>query len=435
MAAALTESQVAIVKSTAPVLKEHGNTITSVFYKSLIADHAALSDVFNASSQVNGRQPRALASAVLAYATYVDDLPKLAHAVERIAHKHVSLQVTPAQYDIVGQYLIQAIGQVLGSAATPDIVDAWTAAYGVLAGVFINREADMYRANAADRFAGWRNFRILRKVAETPSVTSFSLAPVDGELLPLPRYLPGQYVSVQVPVPALGHLQSRQYSLSRAPREQGDYYRISVKREEGLEAGIAGLVSNLLHASFGPGDEVELSHPQGEFFVDPQAASKEGVPAVLISASSGATPLMAILDSLVLAPRKALPPVKRPVSWVHAARSSAEILFADEVTQIARDNDNVTATFYSRRPAHAAVMDATKPAEGGVVRYLAGDARLDLAQLDRDADLFLADARADYFICGPETFMVDMRRALVALGVDKPRIFLELFSTGDVADE
>ncbi len=104
---------------------------------------------------------------------------------------------------------------------------------------------------------------------------------------------------MQLFIPQWGHFQSRQYSLSEAPREDGQYYRISVKKEPAADAGFApGVVSNLLHDSLTVGDEVEVSHPQGEFFVDPSDKSKEGVPAILISAGVGATPMMSILGAL-----------------------------------------------------------------------------------------------------------------------------------------
>lgn len=425
MAAPIPASQIAIVKATAPVLKEYGVAITTAFYKNMLRENPELHNIFSTSSQATGRQQRALAGAVLGYATYIDDLPKLAHAVERIAHKHASLNVTAAQYDIVGRYLIRAIGQVLGDAATPEIVEAWTNAYGVLAEVFINREGEMYKANAAQHWVGWRKFRIVRKVPESSVITSFYLAPSDGQT-PLPRFLPGQYVSLQVPVPELGYLQSRQYSLSEGPTDKAEYYRISVKREDASETGVAGLISNMLHAGYAVGDEVELSHPQGEFFVDPQDASKAGVPAVLISAGVGATPLKAILDSLTAGGGRQPPTAKRPVSWIHSSRSSAAQPFADEVRQACRENEHVSANVFLR---------TLGPDDREGVHYEFGDMRLDLAKLDRDRDLFLGDGRAEYFICGPEAFMIDVRRALVGMGVDKSRIFLELFATGDVSDD
>ncbi|KAK4466133.1 putative flavohemo protein [Cladorrhinum samala] len=416
----LTNEQIAIVKATAPVLKEHGVTITTVFYKNMITEVPELHNIFSTTSQATGRQPRALAGAVLGYATYIDDLPKLAHAVERIAHKHVSLHVTPEQYDIVGKYLIQAIGQVLGDAATPEIVDAWTAAYGVLADVFINREAEMYKANAAENWVGWRKFRIADKVVESTNITSFHLVPSDGAT-PLPKYLPGQYISVQVYVPELGYLQSRQYSLSEGPTEKQNHYRITVKREEDEKVGVIGLISNLLHEKYAVGDEVEVSHPQGEFVLDPQDTKKEGVPAVFISAGVGATPLKAMLDSLV-APSA----VKRPISWIHTSRSRLVQPFAEDVQRICRENDNVSANVFLRKLG---------PGDEAGVNYQFGDMRLDLAHLDGEKDLFLNVPEAEYFVCAPEQFMIDIRQILVGFGVDKSRIYMELFQTGDVSDD
>jgi nitric oxide dioxygenase len=423
--APLTAEQIAIVKATAPVLQEHGVTITTLFYNNLLAAHEELKNIFSLTSQATGRQPRALAGAVLAYATYVDDLPKLHHAVERIAHKHVSLQVTAPQYDVVGQFLMEAIGQVLGDAATPAIVDAWTAAYRVLADVFINREAEMYEANRkADNWVGWRKFKVIRREAESSDIASFYLAPLDG--VKLSKYLPGQYISLQIFVPELGVLQSRQYSLSEAPKAAGEYYRVSVKAVEGEVKDHPGVISNLLHRELKVGDEVELSHPQGEFFVDPSDQSKEGKPIVLISAGVGATPLMAILESLTadstVAGQKT---VSRPVSWIHGSRSSKTLPFYNAVKTITKTNENVKAKIF--------LSNAT-PEEKLGEDYPFAQTRIDLNKLDAEKDLFLSNSGAEYFICGPELFMYDIRRVLRDMGVAKERINLELFATGDVVD-
>jgi nitric oxide dioxygenase len=415
--ATLTPSQIAIVKSTAPVLKVYGTAIATVFYSNLLAANPSLKNIFSLTSQRTGRQPRALAGAVLAYATYIDDLPRLRAAVEVIAHKHASLQVSAEQYAVVGEFLIRAIGQVLGDAATPEIVDAWTAAYGVLAAVFIGREGEMYELQRTHGWEGWRKFRIARKVAETEHIASFYLEPVDGGKLP--GYLPGQYVSLQVFVPELGLLQSRQYSLSDAPEVVDlGYYRVSVKKEPGEVVDHPGLISNLLHGRYDVGDEVELSHPQGEFFVDPADETREGAPAVLVSAGVGATPMMAILGALV-----AEGAVERPVSWIQGARSSRTLPFASAVRDICRDNGNVSANVFL-----TSVRDEDKVG----VDYHFGQTRIDLEKLDAERDLFLGDKRAEYFICGPELFMLQTKRALMLKGVGEERIRLELFATGGV---
>ncbi|KAH7628048.1 hypothetical protein B0T09DRAFT_345778 [Sordaria sp. MPI-SDFR-AT-0083] len=279
----------------------------------------------------------------------------------------------------------------------------------------------MYEENEKkDHWRGWRKFRIARKVEESQNISSFYLKPVDG--ITLPRYLPGQYVSVQVLAPQLGYLQSRQYSLSEAPKEGGmEEYRISVKREEGEAGnGMPGLISNLLHG-MQEGAEVEVSHPQGEFYVDPADASKEGVPVVLISVGVGATPLMAILKSLVQAP------AKRPVSWIHASRSSSAQPFGEEVRRIVKENPEQVS-------AHVFLKTVAGTDQAGV-HYDFADTRMDLTKLDGERDLHLADKRTEYYICGPETFMVEIRKVLVGLGVERSKVHLELFATGDVADE
>ncbi|KAJ2904343.1 uncharacterized protein MKZ38_008259 [Zalerion maritima] len=416
MAAPVTASQIEIVKATAPVLKEHGTTITTTFYDNMLEAHPDLKNIFSMTSQANGRQPRALAQSVLAYATHIDDLPALTHAVERIAQKHASLFVTPPQYDIVGKHLMGAIGQVLGPAATPEIVDAWTAAYAALAQVFIRREAQMYEENGSWR--GWRRFRIARKVAESENIASLYLEPVDGAKLP--AYLPGQYVSLQVKPPGLAYFQSRQYSLSAAPREEGDYYRVSVKKEEGREgASPPGVVSNLLHDELQEGAEVGLSHPQGEFFVDPKDGSKRDVPLVLISAGVGATPMMGILDAVA--------GKGRPISWIQAAMEEKKIPFVEQVRKVAEENkDTVRASVFLELGGKAGSY------KGFATGY---EGRIVLENLDGAKDLFVQDGRTEYCVCGPEEWMIAIRKGLVDMGVGQERIALELFDTGDVADD
>ena len=62
----------------------------------------------------------------------------------QISHKHRALQILPEHYPIVGKHLIGAIKEVLGEAATDDIITAWTEAYDEIASVFIQIEHGMY---------------------------------------------------------------------------------------------------------------------------------------------------------------------------------------------------------------------------------------------------------------------------------------------------
>jgi len=135
-----------IVKSTVPVLQQHGEEITRVFYRELLAVHPELNRMFDKSNQQDGTQARRLAGAILAYAGNIDRLSNLGGAVDAIGRRHVGLGVLPEQYPVVGKHLLQAIQIVLGDAATEAIVTAWGAAYEQLAAIMIEHERALYTA-------------------------------------------------------------------------------------------------------------------------------------------------------------------------------------------------------------------------------------------------------------------------------------------------
>ena len=64
--------------------------------------------------QRTGSQPRALAHAVHAYATHIDDPSVLAGALRHTAMRHCSVGVRAEHYPIIGRHLIAAIREVLG---------------------------------------------------------------------------------------------------------------------------------------------------------------------------------------------------------------------------------------------------------------------------------------------------------------------------------
>lgn len=143
----ISQQTIDIVKNTAPVLKKHGKTITSRMYEIMFDRYPEVKEQFDMSAQANGTQPAKLASAVYAYATHIDNLEALKTAVDKIAHRHVATNVLPNQYPIVGECLLQAIQDVLGDAATKEVMTAWTEAYQALAEVFINREQEIYQGS------------------------------------------------------------------------------------------------------------------------------------------------------------------------------------------------------------------------------------------------------------------------------------------------
>ncbi|TKA66669.1 hypothetical protein B0A55_09027 [Friedmanniomyces simplex] len=399
---ALTMTQIDIIRSTAPILKDHGEAITRRFYADLLTENPSLNEVFNQANQKSNHQAAALAGALYAYATNINDLGALTPAVTKICHKHASLNIQPEQYEVVGEYLLKAMGNVLGAALTPKILEAWTVAYWQLANLMIGQEAQLLATTG--QWKDGRDFKIVAKSQESSEITSFYLAPVDER--PLPSFLPGQYISVTVFVPELGYHQARQYSLSDAPK--AEHYRISVKRQTGDADGHPGFVSNVLHDLEQVGDTISVSHPFGEFFLD--FTKDKGKPIVLIAAGVGITPMISILNASVLAgyqPR---------ISIIQTARSGSVRAFANHCADLASKHANVSFK--------SLVKDAD-PCGCHDVR-----GRLSLSALDPKDDLLLDDTSTLYFVCGPEGFMADIHRDLCGMGVGSARIRMEIFGTG-----
>ncbi len=397
----LNAAQRDLVRATAPVLKQHGVALTTHFYARMFQYNPELKQIFNEGNQQSGAQQQALAMAVAAYAEHIDNPSVLAPVLTHIANKHISLGIRPEHYPIVGHHLLASIREVLGAAATDELIAAWAAAYGQLADVLIAEEAQLYAAAAFKQggWTGWRGFVVAKKEQESSEITSFYLRPADGGSVP--DYAPGQYISVRMFVPEWNLMQPRQYSLSDAPGN--DYLRISVKREQA--DNIIGQVSNLLHNTMGVGDVIDLAPPAGDFVLHQDRTG----PVVLISGGVGITPMMAMLKHL------AKTGSDRAVRFVHGCRNSDVHAFKDVVNQLAVKESSFEKTmFYGEAcPNHSH-------------DYLG---YVDLAKIaDR---VILPDA--DYYLCGPLAFMQAQIKSLQTMGISAERIHAEAFGTGGVA--
>lgn len=144
----LSEQTIAIVKATAPALQEHGVTITTRMYERLFANDEVKA-MFDQAAQASGEQPRRLAAAILGYAQNVDKLQNLDGAVRRMVQRHVETGVKAEHYPIVAEALLPAIRDVLGQAATDEVLAAWGEAYWFLADILIGKEATIYAEQQA----------------------------------------------------------------------------------------------------------------------------------------------------------------------------------------------------------------------------------------------------------------------------------------------
>ncbi|HET6929393.1 MAG TPA: MOSC and FAD-binding oxidoreductase domain-containing protein [Candidatus Acidoferrum sp.] len=239
---------------------------------------------------------------------------------------------------------------------------------------------------------GFRRLRVSRIESESTSVKSLVLQPIDDQ--PLVAALPGQFVILRLQTGPKAPPVLRNYSLSDLPA--ADHYRVSIKQE------VNGVASTYLHTQINVGDVVDVAAPRGSFTLKPGEK-----PVVLVSAGVGATPVLAMLHSLE---REASP---REVWWLFGARNRQDHPFAEEsrglVRHLARGKSYI---WYSRptsqdRPG----VDFDLPGR------IAGDA---LAKLGVPLD-------ADFYLCGPSTFLKDVSSGLAALGVSAEAVHGEIF--------
>lgn len=385
MAKPLSEQTLSIIEATAPVVAAHVDQIVPCMYDKLLAA-PEIRALFNMSHQHGGSpQHKALAGALIAYATHIRTPLVLADAIERIAQKHAGLQILPEHYPHVANALLGAMAEVLGDAITPEIAAAWGEAYWFLADTLIEREAAIYAESAAKPggWAGWRRFRVVAKTPETPEIMSLILRPTDGA--PVSEHRPGQYLSFRF-TPSESEEYRRNYSISSAPNNVS--YRITVKREPD------GRISNWLHDDVEIGTEFDVAAPAGEFFLDP--ANKREV--VLLSGGVGFTPMMSMLESYGGGDTK--------IVYVHAVRDQQ----SHAMPQAALARANESHVFYEN------------PTDGALPQG-AHSGRVDPEWLVKISD----PATADYFVCGPVGFMQAMVQGLKAANVPDTRIHYEFF--------
>ncbi|MEI9598471.1 NO-inducible flavohemoprotein [Moellerella wisconsensis] len=384
---------IAIVKSTIPAIAATGPKLTAHFYERMFKHHPELKDIFNMRNQETGDQREALFNAICAYAINIETPEVLMSAVEKIAQKHASLNIKPEHYPIVGENLLAAIDELLSPGQ--EVLDAWGRAYGVLANIFIQREAEIYQKNK-QKVGGWqglREFTLVKKIPRSELITSFEFAPVDGQ--PVVDYLAGQYLTIYINDARFDNQEIRQYSLTEAAN--GHSYRIAVKRES------KGAVSNYLHQHLNQGDRVKLAPPCGDFYLD--IASE--TPVTLISAGVGLTPMLSMLHHLKQTQHTG------EIHWLHATDNGKVHAFADEVSDLISTLKKAQSTVWYNAP--------NTDDQLGIDYHHQG--LMDLSMIKAQ----IINPKMHYYCCGPVEFMQFIARQLIEMGVSSDNIHYECF--------
>lgn len=394
MPAPLSPRTIAVVKATIPALAKHGTAIAGVMYRRLF-ENPDIAALFNTANQKNGAQVHALATAILAYARNIESLAALGPAVERIAQKHIGYAIEAEHYPYVAAALLGAIEEVLGEAATPEILSAWGEAYWFLAEILKGREKTIRAEIMAQEggWTGWRRFVIAKRIDESEGIASFLLKPEDGK--PVSRHRAGQYLTLRFDTAGRPGLK-RNFSISCGPN--ADHYRVTVKRQAD------GGASAFLHDVAVPGTIVETTPPAGDFFL----ADVPERPIVLLSGGVGLTPMVSMMELIA----EAHPGAR--VWYVHGTTSRATHALNAHIRALAGQHDGTSvATFYERR-------DDADDAEAGFVT---------IAWLKANTPF----AEADFYLCGPRPFLRSFVSGLIGAGVPSAQIHYELFGPTDEA--
>jgi ferredoxin-NADP reductase/predicted pyridoxine 5'-phosphate oxidase superfamily flavin-nucleotide-binding protein len=241
--------------------------------------------------------------------------------------------------------------------------------------------------------------QVAEKVVESADVTSFYLAPIEGEL---PSFKPGQHIPITMRVGDSEQI-TRNYSLSSFD-DSGIFYRISVKRDP------FGVGSRHLHDNVHAGDILGVQKPAGDFVMS-DATDAETL--LLLSAGIGVTPILSMIHSLRLRSRSMKIPYKRVV-WIHTARNGKLHAFKNEAKQLAKSiGDRLTSYVVYTRPT---IADSDFDYQG---RMTAENLANFLEPVEK--------RRIDAFICGPGGFVASMEDHLQTLGVGPDHVHSESF--------
>lgn len=342
---------------------------------------------FNKANQRKETQPAALANAVIAYASHIDQLHLLSRAVDLIAHKHCGLQVLPEHYAIVEKNLMIAIAEVLGDAVTAEVGAAWTEAVQALSKILIDHEEGLYKVAEAKKggWRGWKEFTIDAKDMIADDVALLTLKCNGSDAF---DFTPGQFLTVRL---SLKDGNPRHYTVVSEPG--ATHLQIAVRHVKATEDGAPdGVVSTHLCTMAEIGDHLYVSPPFGGFGVD----SKRGTePHLLVSAGIGCTPTVAKLKHLTSNGNV-------NVVLVHQDRTQERHAFKKEMATL----PGVHSFCYSSRGAR---IDDT------VLQKALADANIDAK-----------DVRVS--LCGPVGFMQKAQEHLLAIGVEKTAIRAETFA-------
>jgi ferredoxin-NADP reductase/MOSC domain-containing protein YiiM len=317
-----------------------------------------------------------------------DDIVKIADGPERI---------TVAEVDALLYLPGHSREQLQRALQVPALSKGWQSSFQAMlqqdsSSKTVAGNPGLANEEQAPAWPGFRQMRVAQIRKESDSVTSFVLVPIDRP--PLPVFHAGQFVVLRLLVDADKPPILRSYSLSDLPVT--DHFRISVKSE------LNGIGSSFLCNRAREGDLLDVSAPRGSFTLRPGQS-----PVVLLSAGVGATPVMSMLHAL------AAEKSEREIWWIYGARNSVDHPFARESRSLLQQLSRGRSYVVYSRPAATDQLGLGFDAAG----------HIDAALLEKIG----VSPDGDFYLCGPSSFLENMRDGLRNWGVPAENVHTEIF--------
>jgi hemoglobin-like flavoprotein len=146
----MSPSQIDLVQASFAQVKPIAATAAQLFYDRLFTLDPSLRGMFRGDM---ARQGQMLMSMIGAAVAGLRDLDELAPAVRQLGARHVGYGVKTEHYGTVGAALLWTLERGLGDAFTPEVREAWAAAYDLLANVMQLGAIEAQAATASSTIA------------------------------------------------------------------------------------------------------------------------------------------------------------------------------------------------------------------------------------------------------------------------------------------
>jgi ring-1,2-phenylacetyl-CoA epoxidase subunit PaaE len=241
------------------------------------------------------------------------------------------------------------------------------------------------------------DLKVKEVIRETGDCVSVSFE-IPDDLKDKFAYLQGQYLTLEKQFEETEEPVRRSYSLCSAPSE--NKWKVAVKEVHN------GVFSNYVNKQLKKGDVLKVLPPDGRFFTKLNAEHKKQY--VLFAAGSGITPMLSIIKEILhVEPHSS-------VMLFFGNQRTDQIIFLEELMALKNLHpERLSVHFLLSRE------EMEEPLFNG---------RINKEKLLAFAKYFFDIREVDeFFMCGPETMIIELRETLLELGVDVKKIHLELF--------